>query len=112
MSADGPLSISSAHPFVYYRGAMEQTRLPWELVGALAPSVPAVEARARIVHLQAAGLGPTQIARRLNVDGVMTPSGRGRWWPQTVNRHANPEQWNAYMRQYRRGQPPVLRPAP
>lgn len=67
----------------------------------MVPAVPSIEARARIVTLQASGLGPSQIAHRLNVDGVRTPSGRGRWWPQTVTRHVEPELWALRMRRYR-----------
>lgn len=62
---------------------------------------PAAEARAVIAQLHAAGLGSFVIARRLNADGVPTPSGRGRWHPATVRRHAHPEAWTAYMRDYR-----------
>jgi hypothetical protein len=80
-----------------------QERLPWELLGDLCGcSIPAHDARPRIEALRAAGLGPTAIAHRLNVDGVRTPSGRGRWRGETVVRHVEPERWAAYMREYRR----------
>lgn len=83
---------------------MEQQRLPWELIGDLCGCVPASEARPRIQAMKAAGMGPTMIAHRLNVDGVRTPSGRGRWYPETVQRHANPDAWAQQMRRYRERQ--------
>lgn len=58
-------------------------------------------ARPIILRLHADGLGPTSIARHLNATGVPTPSGRGRWWPETVVRHRDPATWAAYMRAYR-----------
>jgi Recombinase len=64
----------------------------------------AVEALARIAELTTAGYGPSAIARRLNADGIPTPSGRGRWHPETVIRHRDPtyRQRNAgYMQRYR-----------
>lgn len=61
-----------------------------------------IEARPTIAALRAEGLGPTAIARQLNATGVSTPSGRGRWYPETVIRHMDPGRWNAYMREYRR----------
>lgn len=79
---------------------MEPARLP--LVNATAAR-PAIAARPRIAELEAAGYTPRQIAFRLNTEGIATPTGRGRWWPTTVYRHAHPETWNAYMRQWRRG---------
>lgn len=63
---------------------------------------PAIQARPMIAELRAQGLGPTAIARRLNVSGVSTPTGRGHWRPETVQRHANPAAWAAWMREYRR----------
>lgn len=67
-----------------------------------------IDARAEIVRLQAAGYSATEIARSLNGRGISTPSGRGRWHPETVKRYADPiarRRWNAYMRQYRTGTP-------
>jgi hypothetical protein len=61
-----------------------------------------IEARPTIAALRAEGLGPTAIARTLNTQGISTPSGRGRWYPETVLRHVDPGPWNAYMREYRR----------
>ena len=61
-----------------------------------------IDARPTIAALRATGLGPTAIARHLNSHGINTPSGRGRWYPETVIRHENPDRWNAYMREYRR----------
>ena len=60
-----------------------------------------VEARAEIVRLQAAGYGYTTIANSLNRRGVPTPSGRGRWHPETVKRHLDPGPWRDYIRRYR-----------
>jgi hypothetical protein len=76
---------------------MEQTRLD---IRGVAP-VSTIDARPRIAELRAEGRTHEQIAFRLNVEGVSTPSGRGRWYPTTVQRHANPEHWAAYMRGYR-----------
>lgn len=64
-------------------------------------SQPPLEARALIAQLSAAGLGCTAIANRFNAHGVPTPSGRGRWSAVTVQRHADPQRWAAYMRTYR-----------
>lgn len=66
------------------------------------PDPAPIEARALIGRLSAEGLGVTAIANRLNRTGVATPSGRGRWYPVTVKRHAHPEAWAAWMREYRR----------
>lgn len=60
-----------------------------------------MDTRAEIVRLQASGLGPTAIARRFNTLGVSTPTGRGRWYPETILRHVNPAPWAAKMRLYR-----------
>lgn len=59
------------------------------------------DGRAVIAELRAEGLGPSAIANRLNAHGIPTPSGRGRWYGTTVQRHADPEQWAATMRAYR-----------
>lgn len=85
---------------------MEQLRLPVELVGDLGGPRPAprVEARAEIVRLRASGLGAAEVARSLNRRGVPTPTGRGRWWPETVKRHADPVEamrWRLYVADYR-----------
>lgn len=63
-----------------------------------------VDGRRLIAGLKADGYGPTAIARHLNAIGASTPSGRGRWWPETVIRHADPGyplRNAAYMRSYR-----------
>lgn len=54
--------------------------------------------------MRGAGYGPTVIARSLNRRGVPTPSGRGRWWPETVKRYGDPgaaEAWRRYIADYR-----------
>jgi hypothetical protein len=63
------------------------------------PPIPAVIPEIR--RLQAQGYGPTAIARMLNRRQVPTPTGRGRWHPDTVKRHVNPGPWRDYMRHYR-----------
>jgi hypothetical protein len=87
----------------------EQLRLPTELVGDMVCGCtgppPRIQARAEIVRLQAAGYNATAIARSLNRRAVPTPSGRGRWWPETVKRHVNPEPWRRYIAQYRASHP-------
>ncbi len=60
-----------------------------------------VAAVPEIIRLRAQGFGPTAIARSLNRRGVPTPSGRGRWHPQTVVRHIDPGPWRDYVRRYR-----------
>ena len=87
---------------------MEQLRLPDALIGDICGCQPAnarsVSARAEISRLRAAGYGAAETARSLNRRGVPTPSGRGRWHPETVRRHADPAvaaQWRDYMRGYR-----------
>jgi hypothetical protein len=60
-----------------------------------------IEARAEIARLHADGHGPTAIARSLNARGIPTPTGRGRWYPETVQRHHDPAAWREYMRRYR-----------
>jgi hypothetical protein len=61
----------------------------------------AVAARAEIARLKASGYGPAAIARSLNARSIQTPSGRGRWHPDTIRRHLEPAPWAAYMRTYR-----------
>lgn len=64
----------------------------------------AVEGRRLIPGLRAQGMGPVAIARHLNAIGASTPSGRGRWHPETVTRHSDPTyRWRnmLYMRDYR-----------
>jgi hypothetical protein len=68
-------------------------------------------ARGEIARLRAAGLGWKAIARDLNDRQVPTPSGRGRWWPESVRRHYEPGAWSAYMRAYRQRRTPPA-PAP
>ena len=78
---------------------MDQLRLPDELL-----PVARVNAQAEIVRLRAAGYGPSAVARSLNQRGVPTPSGRGRWFPETVKRHADPVErmrWARYIADYR-----------
>lgn len=65
------------------------------------PPAGQVQARPEIVRLQAQGYGPTAIARSLNRRRIPTPSGRGRWHPETVQRHVNPGPWADTMRRYR-----------
>lgn len=91
---------------------MEQLRLPDELLGDLCGCQPAnaqtINARAEIARLRASGTSTAGIARSLNARGVPTPSGRGRWWPETVLRHGDMmrrQQWAAYMARYRVRQP-------
>lgn len=63
------------------------------------PAPPA--ARDRIAALRAEGLGWRAIARKLNADGVPTPSGRGRWHEHSAKTCLHREAWAHYMRQYR-----------
>jgi len=82
-------------------------RLPPELVQGMTNDLgprrtPRLEARAVIVDLKAEGYGNTEIARVLNARGVPTTSGRGQWHPRTVMHCVNPEQWAAYIRDYKR----------
>ena len=65
------------------------------------PPVTQIAAVPEIIRLRAQGLGPTAIARSLNRRRVQTPSGRGRWHPDTVKRHLDPGPWRDYMRRYR-----------
>jgi hypothetical protein len=87
---------------------VEQLRLPDDLIGDLCDCQPAnarqVNARAEISRLRAAGYGAAETARSLNARGVPTPTGRGKWWPETVRRHADPAvtlAWRRYMADYR-----------
>ena len=86
---------------------MEQGRLEDELgtfTVQLCECVPApssVQARAEIVRLQSEGYGPTHIARSLNARAIPTPSGRGRWYPESVQRHVNPQPWARQIARYR-----------
>ena len=85
------------------RVAGEQMRLP-EAWHDWRPADPRVNAAAEISRLTAAGYGATAVARSLNSRGIPTPTGRGRWHPETVRRHADPitrRRWAAYMRRYR-----------
>ena len=65
------------------------------------PIPPQIAAVPEIMRLQAQGLGPTAIARSLNRRRIPTPSGHGRWHPDTVKRHIDPGPWRDYMRRYR-----------
>jgi hypothetical protein len=79
----------------------EQLRIPLELL----PLPPPVDTRAEISRLWAAGYTTAAITRSLNGRQIPTPSGRGRWHPDSVRRHADPiahDRWNAYIRGYRR----------
>lgn len=81
----------------------EQMQLPAALHD-WRPANLGVNAAAEISRLTAAGYGATAVARSLNSRGIPTPSGRGRWHPETVRRHADPitrRRWAAYMRGYR-----------
>ena len=80
---------------------VEQERLPCEYLAGWQVLRPASEARPRIVALRAAGYSWQRVAARLNVDAVSTPTGRGRWYPASAYRHANPVAHAAYMRDYR-----------
>lgn len=77
---------------------MEPARLPLVITTATRP---VTLARPRIAELAAAGYTPRQIAFRLNTEGIATPTGRGRWYPATVEHTAHPDRWAQYMRQYR-----------
>ena len=81
----------------------EQLQLPAELLprARSTPPAPVIQARAEIVRLRSEGYGLTEVARSLNARNVPTPSGRGRWWPDTVRRHVNPGPWADYVRRYR-----------
>lgn len=70
------------------------------------PGPGGIEARAVIAQLRADGLGSVEIARTLNRRAIPTPSGRGRWWPETVRRHVDPGPWRDYIRRYRLRVPP------
>ncbi len=75
------------------------------LVAALgAVRITGPDPRPMITALRAQGYGPSAIARHFNATGLPTPSGRGRWHPETVARHADPAyraRNAAYMRTYR-----------
>jgi Recombinase len=62
---------------------------------------PTLQARTEIARLQARGYGWTAIARSLNNRNIPTPSGRGRWHPDSVRRHIHPAPWRDYIRRYR-----------
>lgn len=83
---------------------VEQPRLPDEWHD-WRPADSRLDARAEISRLAAAGYGAAAIARSLNNRAIPTPSGHGRWHPETVKRHGDPvsrARYNAYMRGYRR----------
>ena len=87
---------------MYWPAGAEQLQLdgmPGGLQGSPPPA--RVEARSEIARLQARGYGWTAIARSLNGRRVPTPSGRGRWHPDTVRRHIDPAPWRDYIRRYR-----------
>ena len=81
---------------------MEQLQLPAELHD-WRPG--AIDARAEISRLWAAGYTTASITRSLNGRGVPTPSGRGQWHDGSVRRYADPTaalHWREYIRRYRR----------
>jgi hypothetical protein len=84
---------------------VEQLTLPASLTTGLLhaarPASSVVAVRPVIGQLRAAGLGWSNIARQLNTNGISTPTGRGRWYPETVMRTLDPERHAAYMRDYR-----------
>lgn len=74
----------------------EQLRIPQ--IGEMAPT--RIEARAEIQRMWRHGYTDTAIARSLNARAVPTGSGRGRWYPATVRRFADPtarEHWRQYI---------------
>lgn len=86
---------------LYAVDAHQLTLPPEYLTGWVTPA-PTVNAAAAVASLRADGLGPSAVARRLNLAGTPTPSGLvGRWRPETVLRVENPAGWSAYMRSYR-----------
>jgi hypothetical protein len=84
----------------------DQLSLPTQLLPSapvdLCGCHPTASADLLIATMTEAGLGTAAIAHRLNAAGVPTGSGRGRWHSETVLRRLKREQWNAYMRDYRR----------
>lgn len=86
-----------------YPHTLELVQLELSGLGDLHPT--RLEARAEIGRLVSLGYGPTAIAASLNRRGISTPSGRGRWYPNTVYRFADARAraaHAAYMREYRR----------
>jgi hypothetical protein len=79
---------------------MEQLPLPGEYLTGWVARPPST-ARPQINQLRASGYSWQRIASRLNVDGIATPTGRGRWWAASVYQHANPERHADKMRGYR-----------
>ncbi len=79
----------------------EQLTLPAHTSPVTYTGRPIMSARPVIAGLRAEGNSWAAIARTLNAGGVPTPTGRGRWWGESVHRHADPEAWAAYMRHYR-----------
>jgi hypothetical protein len=82
----------------------EQLRLPADLMPApvdLCGCHPSASPDVLIAAMAARGLRASAIAHRLNVAGVPTGSGRGRWYGETVQRRVDRAGWNAYMRAYR-----------
>ena len=80
---------------------MEQERLPYQYLAGWQVTSSHIEARPRIVELRASGYSWQRIASRLNVDGISTPSGHGRWYGASVYQHAHPERHAQYQRDYR-----------
>ena len=64
--------------------------MPYQYLTGWPVTVSHVEARPRIVELRASGYSWQRIASRLNVDGIRTPTGHGRWHAASVYSHANP----------------------
>ena len=80
---------------------VEQERLPYQYLTGWQVTRSHAEARPRIVELRASGYSWQRIASRLNLDGISTPTGHGRWHAASVYSHANPERHAAYMRDLR-----------
>lgn len=57
--------------------------------------------RQRIKELRAEGLSLAAVADELNVLGISTPSGHGRWWAASVRAFLDPEGHALRMREYR-----------
>lgn len=80
--------------------AWEQLQLELEgetLAGYVGPS----DYRDVIPALVKAGYSDRLIAATLNAHGIPTPSGRGQWWPASVQHTRDPGGWAAYMRGYK-----------
>lgn len=81
-----------------------QLRLEVNEQGAFEPRVPGPTAKEQIGELRERGYSYTDIARSLNQRRVPTPSGRGQWWRDSVQRHYDAhsaEKWKMSVRRYR-----------